>query len=106
MKLLIVFALVAVSVAQCVDVPSFGAPKDGVDPQTRAITPKIIAKAKELGKTNKVEIVNMSENTSTRYNLYKVTLKVDGKSCEMTASEENPVKFLEQPDKNNCVLCC
>lgn len=106
MKSLIILALVAISVAECDNVKGFGAPNDNVDPSTRDITPKILAKAKELGKTDKAEIVTMSENTSTRWNLYKVTLKVDGKTCQMTVSEEKPPKFLEQPDKNNCILCC
>ncbi|XP_003747028.2 uncharacterized protein LOC100905937 [Galendromus occidentalis] len=106
MKVIILVALVACSVAQCVAIEAFGAPNDNVDFKTRAVTPEIVAKAKELGKTDKVEMVKLSENTSTRYNLYHATLTVDGKTCHMTVSEEKPLKFLEQSDKNNCILCC
>lgn len=106
MRHAIIFAIVAVAVGHCVDAVGFGAPNDNVDAQSRSITPKIIDKAKELGKTDKVELVKLSENTSTRYNLYVATLRVDGKSCTITVSEENPPKWLEQPDKNNCILCC
>lgn len=69
-----------------------------------SIVKEIIEKANKIYGSNSCVVTGATVNSSTRYNLWKVTLKCENKICEINVSEESTLKYLDNAE--NCVLCC